>query len=124
MTSNQALRILDVFAAFSHGKSVQYSIIGRNEWVDDLNPDFSVTKDWRIKPELKVVPFTFEDNLLFRDRWIYNKTNKLPGIMRIISYNDMNVHVESAAIGYQNLLMNFEFEDGSPCGKYINEYYE
>jgi hypothetical protein len=125
MTDNQALRILEVFTAFANGKKIQSFIITKNIWVDELNPDFSITKDWRIKPEPKLVPFTFEDNLLFRDKWIRFKDTKT-FLYKIISIGNLFIRIADkqdkvVEYTYLNLLELFEFEDGSPCGKYINE---
>ena len=149
MTKEKAKELSDILKAYSEGKTIQIYVDGTIEkmgvfkgWQDiiefdldyfkqheffeqlpsyDYSSSFKMNGLLRIKPELKLVPFTFEDNLLFRDKWIYNKDKELPGIMRILSYNDSNVHVEFGAIGYIHLLNKYCFEDGSPCGKYVEE---
>ena len=119
MDKNKKKELSDILRLYSDRAISQISN-NVNQWVE-----FSMTvpkhKYYRIKEEPKLVPFTFEDNLLFRDKWIYNKEEKLPGMMRILSYNNSNIHIEFRAIGYVTLLKEYVFEDGSPCGKYINE---
>ena len=149
MDKNKAKEMWPIIKAFSKGKTIQIYIDGTVEgegvfkgWKDiknfdidyfnqndffkqlpssDYNTSFKMNGLLRIKPEPKLVPFTFEDNKLFRDKWIYSKRNEFPGVLRILSYNNSNIHVEFRAIGYSSLLRDCEFEDGSPCGKYINE---
>ena len=123
MTKERAKELSDILLAYSQEKLIQISNNG-NQWVEWIatNPDSIFNYNYyRIKPKPKLVPFTFEDNKLFRDKWIYSKINEFPGVLRILSYNNSNIHVEFRAIGYSSLLRDCEFEDGSPCGKYINE---
>ena len=124
MDKNKAKEFSNLLLAYSEGKTIEVRIYpdkGPLRWeladIDKLNPVYM----YRIKSQPKLVPFTFEDNKLFRDKWIYSKRNEFPGVLRILSYNNSNVHIEFRAIGYSNLLRDCEFEDGSPCGKYINE---
>lgn len=119
MLRDRARELLPIIQAFADGKAIEYKNAGN--WKLATGPDWSNDIQYRIKPEPKLVPFTFEDNKLFRDKWIYSKINEFPGVLRILSYNNSNVHIEFRAIGYLNLLRDCEFEDGSPCGKYINE---
>jgi hypothetical protein len=120
MNKARAKELLPIIEAFANGKTIEYLFSG--EWRVAAFPDWNPGIKYRIKPDPKLVPFKFEDNLLFRDRWIYDKSNIVPGIMRIISYNDSNIHTEFKCIGYKYLLENYCFDDDkSPCGKYINE---
>ena len=121
MNKQKAKELLPIIKAFSEGKVIEFSRLNLEDWNVCENPEFMDYNKYRIKPQPKLVPFTFEDNLLFRDKWIYSKINEFPGVLRILSYNNSNVHIEFRAIGYLSLLRDCEFEDGSPCGKYINE---
>ena len=123
MDKNKAKELSDILLAYSQGKLIQISNNG-NQWVEWIatNPDSIFNYNYyRIKPQPKLVPFTLEDNKLFRDKWIKSKKNALPGVFRVISCNESNIHIEFGAIGYASLLDEFIFEDGSPCGKYITE---
>jgi len=119
--------------AFENGKIIQYQD-AYNKWIDikpisNLKPKFNGhISRYRIKPEPKLVPFTFEDNKLFRDRWIKKKGKQ--SLKRIMTtfYNsviifdlDQYSEMETLQITYEKLLLNYEFEDKTPCGKYINE---
>lgn len=125
MKREEVKLLLPIAQAYAEGKTIQMNLNASTKspkWNDVKEPDFIFdSKYYRIKPESKLVPFTFKDNLLFRDKWIYEKSGKVPGVIRIISYNDANVHTEFQAIGYIYLLDNYCFEDGSPCGKIIEE---
>lgn len=121
MDKEKAKELAKILLAYSEGKRIEVSN-NNNSWIATSSMELITSSKYvRIKPQPKLVPFTFEDNLLFRDKWIYDKEKELPGVMRIISYNDSNVHVEFGAIGYIHLLNKYCFEDGSPCGKYVNE---
>lgn len=119
MLRDRARELLPIIEAFANGKSIEYKNAG--SWKLATGPNWSNGIQYRIKLEPKLVPFTFEDNKEFRDKWIYDTTQKSPEIMRITSYNNSNIHTEFKAIGYQSLFEDYLFEDGSPCGKYINE---
>ena len=122
MERYRAAIILPIIEAFSKGELIELKYHDSDLWEEtntlDVDSDICI---YRIKPKPKLVPFTFEDNKLFRDKWIYSKINEFPGVLRILSYNNSNIHVAFRAIGYSSLLRDCEFEDGSPCGKYINE---
>ena len=131
MTREKAKELAKILKAYSEGKTIQRELCN-NKWEDikDLKGEdikqstIKLMSDYlnlRIKPEPKLVPFTLEDNKLFRDKWIKSKKNALPGVFRVISCNESNIHIEFGAIGYASLLDEFIFEDGSPCGKYITE---
>ena len=128
MKKEKAKELSKILLDYSEGKIIQRFIC--NNWYDlsELSASDLTSFDLegkyyplRIKPEPKLIPFTFEDNLLFRDKWIYHKLNKVPEFMKIISYNESNIHTEFGAVGYEYFLKDYCFEDGSPCGKYINE---
>ena len=121
MDRNKAKELSDILLAYSQGKLIQISNNG-NQWVEWIatNPDSIFNYNYyRIKPKPKLVPFTFEDNLLFRDKWV--KTKGSTGMFKIMFYGNTTVVLNNNTITYLELLNRFEFEDGSPCGKYINE---
>ena len=121
MNKKEANNLWPLMKAYSEGAIIEFREKPELSWIEASYPDFLKHNEYRIKPQPKLVPFTFEDNKLFRDKWIYSKINEFPGVLRILSYNNSNVHIEFRAIGYSSLLRDCEFEDGSPCGKYINE---
>ena len=77
---------------------------------------------YRIKKEPEYVPFTFEDNKLFRDRWI--RVNGMECITKVAYYDDKVISVgfdnKNIERTYESSIKVFEFEDGTPFGKLKN----
>ena len=123
MNRTRAKELAPIIQAFANGLAIEWynSDPRKQRWEAATTPTWSDGILYRIKPQPKLVPFTLEDNKLFRDKWIKSNKNALPGVFRVISYNESNIHIEFGAIGYASLLDEFIFEDGSPCGKYITE---
>lgn len=123
MTRHQLEYILPVMQQYINGRTVQRSILTRNDWVDDNNPTFGVEYDWRIKPEKKLIPFTFGDINMFKDRWISLRTST--HLFRINSIGRNGISISgihrTQIISYSELFENYMFDDGSNCGKYAEE---
>jgi len=127
MDKNEAKRFSDILLAHSEGKIIQRSKGNgvwddlKELWITDLK---SIDFILRIKPEPKLVPFTFEDNLLFRDKWFKKKGGTYLFTITKIMNSGVLISVDywtSHSVSFGELLEQFEFEDGSPFGKYINE---
>jgi hypothetical protein len=133
MDRNKAKELSDVLLAYSQGKTIQILIeqgcswngshVGCDTWFDLPNLPMQFYKnEYRVKPEPKLVPFTFEDNLLFKDKWVKLNNTSLCRIVRfskesVSIANELNINSYS----YIELLRYAKFEDNSPCGKYIEE---
>ena len=120
MDKARAKKLLPIITAFSEGAKIESSANGVS-WVEVNDPVWAKHQEYRIKPEPKLVPFTFEDNKLFRDKWIRAK-GYIP-LVRITSINQrgFDFYQNNNTITWQYALSNYEFEDGSPVGKYIEE---
>ena len=119
MNKQKAKELLPIIKAFSEGKVIEFSRLNLEDWNVCENPEFMDYNKYRIKPQPKLVPFTFEDNLLFRDKWVkYKGKNELSRFTNILKTGVKN---DLGSATYLQLLNNYEFEDGSKCGKYINE---
>src|SRR5690606_9423472 len=60
--------------AYLNGKTIQMRSVSGN-WRDIPDPAFKAdVKKYRIKPEIKLVPFTWEDREQLRDKWVKFKT--------------------------------------------------
>ena len=123
MEKYKATIILPIIEAFSKGELIELKYHDSDLWEEtntlDVDSDICI---YRIKPKPKLVPFTFEDNLLFKDKWIkYKGLSK--DLNRIVRVCSSWIYIENleTPILYESLLDIFEFEDGSKCGKYINE---
>lgn len=120
MNKERAKELLPIIEAFVNGKVIEYLFVG--EWRVATCPDWTPGVKYRIRQEPKLVPFTFEDNLLFKDKWIkYKGLSK--DLNRIVRVCSSWIYIENleTPILYEHLLDIFEFEDGSKCGKYVNE---
>ena len=121
MTKEQAKELLPIFQAFANGKQIQF-LESNGSWRDCPNPGWSPELyKYRIKPESKLVPFTFEDKELLKGRFIMTKDDP-SCIYQITGIAKNTVRVpETGFYTYKVLLNKFLFDDGSPCGKYVEE---
>lgn len=132
MEKEKAKELSDILKAYSEGKTIQKQAL--DGWYDISETYFKyVIKDFdrrvlRIKPEKKLVPFTFEDNNLFKDKWVkYKGKTFLKRVITVMSDriiifgNDKYNECDFIHVSYEKLLSDYEFEDKSPCGKYIEE---
>lgn len=121
MTKERAIELSDILLAYSQGKLIQISNNG-NQWVEWIatNPGSIFNYNYyRIKPEPKLIPFTFEDKDLFKDKWFRLKTTS--GLFKASYISESLITIGASQNSYSELMQFFEFEDGSSCGKYINE---
>ena len=132
ITIEKAKELSEILKAYSEGKTIQRK--GNTGWADLpglLGEDIKQATvkvggeylDLRIKPQPKLVPFTFEDSHLFLNKVV---TGKYPHAVTrrkniVISCNDEYVWLGTMGTGinYPRFLNEFEFEDGSPCGKHV-----
>ena len=105
--------------AFAEGRTIQAKYIGipnEDVWVDDPAPYFDNSKyEFRIKPEPKYIPFTFEDREELRGKWVRNKKSYIELMIYIISENHVNGHT------WEQALEVLEFLDGTPFGKLVED---
>ena len=120
MTKELALKYSEVLKAYGEGKTIQAKSIMDNKWLDTTEPVFDFFRsEYRIKPEPKYIPFTFEDSKLFKDKWIYSKNDPDKGLYRIVHTCKNYVAFNRNFYRYETFLNNFLFEDGSSCGKLV-----
>ena len=114
MTKEKIKELLPIIEAYINGKQIQ-SKTSETEWQTCMDPKWFDCCEYRIKPDKKLVPFTFEDRKLFIGQIIQSKTCQR---IELISSATLN-HVNGTT--YRSLLENWTFLDNSPCGKYIEE---
>ena len=119
MKKIDAQKHINEILAFASGKIIEHKSVGSGVWYEDENPSFACNLEYRIKPELKLAPFTLEDKELLVDKWVVEKG--YTAIDKIIRIANDGVLAGNKAITYSKLFHSYEFSDGSPCGKYINE---
>ena len=107
--------MIAVLTAFKEGKAIEIDI--NQNWFSINNNykswDFC-NKTYRIAPEPKLVPFDYNDNLV--GKIVKHKT--IPYRSIIIAQDIGNCIIDRNFISYKDLLNNFTFLDGKPCGKY------
>lgn len=119
MTKEKAKELLPIIEAFANGKEVEY--FNGYEWTTTWHDtDFSDNSiNYRIKSEQKLVPFTFEDdaeNII--GKAIRSKSKDVILLIQVVNNKNVMLHGFDT-ISFYCLLQNWEFLDGSPCGKYI-----
>ena len=132
ITKEKAKELSEILKAYSEGKTIQRkSNTGWNDLHELLGEDIKQATvkvggeylDLRIKPEPVLVSFTFEDSHLFLNKIVKGKSPHSNTRMKniVVSCNDEFVWLGTMAVGfsYSRFLNELEFEDGSPCGKYI-----
>ena len=132
ITKEKAKELSEILKAYSEGKTIQRKgNTGWNDLHELLGEDIKQASikiggeylDLRIKPEPKLVPFTFEDSHLFLNKVVKGKSPYRDTRMKhiVVSCNDEFVWLGTIGtkITYFRFLNEFEFEDGSSCGKYV-----
>ena len=119
MKKIDAQKYINEILAFANGKIIEHKSVGSGVWYEDENPSFACHLEYRIKPESKLVPFAFEDKDLFKDKWFRLKTTS--GLFKASYIDESLITIGASQNSYSELMQLFEFEDSSPCGKYINE---
>ena len=123
MKKIDAQKYINEILAFASGKIIEHKSVGSGVWYEDENPSFACNLEYRIKPELKLVPFTFEDNKLLQGKYICR--NGFTAMYKIIGIDQNGVSLIHSGkfkdINYNDLFILYCFSDGSNCGKYINE---
>lgn len=105
--------------AFAEGKTIQsiYKVEGaQDEWKDDNFPIWNNPLfEFRIKPEPKYIPFTFEDREELRGKWVKRKGSS----NEVCVYNLSKTRVNGYT--WEHSLEVLEFLDGTPFGKLVEE---
>ena len=106
-----------VMQAFAEGKTIEYSIISDKleDWIITESPFWDwIRIDYRVKEEPKqpeYIPFTFEDAEFLIGKPVKHKKDSW---VEVITYCNEN---ETSSCMYEDLLRDYTFLDGSPCGK-------
>ena len=104
------------------GKQVQFQGDAGSWYIGSCETDFNFNQPverYRIKPEPKLVPFNFSDKKKLIGTVIVNKGNEEPMIITRVLYD--RIMSGTLQVIFENLLKYYTFDDGSPCGKWIEE---
>ena len=114
MNISEAVTLLPFIKAFSEGKNIQ--VYDRYYgWVDVGNEILNINRTYRISSEKTLIPFNLDDRELLRDKWVKKKNDTHEIKITYIDYIGVN------DITYKELLDEYVFIDGEPCGKYVEE---
>lgn len=132
MTRERAEEFSKLYKAYSEGKTIQM-LLPKGSKIKNIN-DYTTRDIWwdveplilyedsnlykyRIKPERKLIPFSEEDRFKFKGKWIIDPDGDLNLVIGITKYG---VELGEVFIYFKDLL-KYKFEDGTPCGKYVEE---
>jgi hypothetical protein len=105
----------DVILAFLEGREVEVKIT--NGWAEALEPSFNEDTDYRIKPQPNMIPFDFSDAEMLIGRAVRNKDGKIVSV--ITDLTKSTVWMSNDCKTYDELLSDFTFLNGTPCGKEV-----
>lgn len=111
---------ITVMQAYADGKLIEYRIKPSYEWITYLGTG-ELSWDWwnneyRIKQEPEYIPFDFTDAESLIGKPIKRKHANLLIIINTITHTEINLS-HGYKISFETLLENYEFLDGSICGK-------
>jgi hypothetical protein len=112
----QDTRHKEVILAFLEGKEVQYQMTS-GEWVDDDEPTFLEISDYRIKPQPQLIPFDFSDAEMLIGRAVKMKDGSIFSIITDLTKSEIWFGEDFK--DYDELLSDFTFLYGEPCGKEV-----
>lgn len=109
----------EVIKAWAEGYEIQVMQKGSKQWIDAISPIVAWYEDYeyRIKPEPKYVPFTFEDAKYFIGKTVINKKSGSLHIITSLFKPSEEIRIRSTCYSLKAFLDDFTFLDGSPCGK-------
>lgn len=115
-----------VMQAFKDGKKIEckFRRLDGDTWDVAVKPHWNWEElDYRVKPEPKYVPYGSVSEI-DRSKWVRGK-KEYPGVLRLISMIDTftnKVYITEYQWLYMDDFFNrFEYEDGTPCGKLVEE---
>jgi hypothetical protein len=74
-------------------------------------------KHWQRIPEEKYIHFAWEDRELLKGKWIKHKKDEKEFLICGIYKNGIEITASCHIQKWEMLLKEYEFTDGSPCGK-------
>ena len=102
--------------AFKDGKIIQCKSLSTGIWHDTNEPSFDIMYEYRVKPEPKLVPFTYLDAKDLIGKAVIGKIDKSVRLIGVVTENDVILSNGSHLTSFRNLLDCYLFLDGSPIG--------
>lgn len=125
MTKENAHLYLPFVQALAEGKEIEFYEESTDKWSNAVEYTFMhPAKCYRIKPEKKLVPFTWEDRGLLIRKIIKSKDGTvittIIGIVKLVD-GSFRIDLSIQPVSPNQLLIDYTFLDGSPCGKEVEE---
>lgn len=129
MTPERARELIPVLQAVAKVKEAEYFNKDNGEWCvaqnDYLSEHIDRGHSLRVKPEPKLIPFNYYDDLMGKTVIWTNPDFEYKMKRMIISQDRISVALSSRSnsrkdvewVYYEDLLKHGTFPDGSPCGK-------
>jgi hypothetical protein len=115
----RAKKAVEIYNAILEGKEIEIKNIN-GDWVTLKGCIINIYDyEYRVKPDVKYVPFTFQDAKDLIRKVICHKCKKKVAQINVI-YSEY-IGIDADNIRFERLLQDFEFLDGSPCGKLENQ---
>lgn len=112
--------MIEVMKAYKEGKTIECRMFGYDDWEEAVDVEWNwVLSDYRVKPEPKYVPYDSVDEVE-KDKWIMRKGSNRIDKITSIDREDNTVFFDIWE-DLQNLFENYTYEDGTPCGKLVND---
>lgn len=105
--------MIAVLTAYKEGKKIQVKIT--SGWVLAALPNWDFHNNtYRVLSEPKLIPFDYNDDLVGK----VVKHKKIESKSLIVTQDAGGLTITSYSIDYFDLLKDYTFLDGKPCGKY------
>lgn len=116
--------MIEVMKAYSEGKTIECKASDCDYWVEVDNIHWNWDSfDYRVKPEPKYVPYASVSEI-DRSKWVKDNDGS-SGVLYMIDSIDVDckeVHLAAMGwVGLCGLFNDFVYEDGTPCGKLVEE---
>lgn len=128
MTRENAKELLPIIQAFAEGKEIQFYTCGK--WRDMGLPTMVFRlppEHYRVKPEPKYRPFTFEEFVAGYEKRYSRRLVKFANGDNTVNYTIVTVRWDGVKLSndtwpnWQELLYTFAWHDGTPIGVRTNE---
>lgn len=117
--------MIEVMQAFDRGEWIEFANIGFDDWVATEAPlwDWS-SYNYRVKPKPKLVPYESMQEF-------YEAMKEHGQYLKMICFNGYfwcpttiesdDIWIAGVRVTYEELIKEYEFVDGAPCGKEVME---
>jgi hypothetical protein len=109
--------MIEVMKAYENRKNIQCRYKDEGRWCDLGTPSWDWSSyDYRIKqPEDKYRPYKPEELILLKGKWLKTKEGSIAQVIGIALTSNL-VLIFTGWYSPTDLLKDWTFEDGSPCG--------